>query len=75
MPPFATAHTFCASRDGIYFLRNLVPRARVTLIQQSLPVLMDKGNAGSGNEIDFCAVYNYAGKAGLRKGYGNAQRK
>lgn len=40
---------------------NLVPRARVTLIQRKGPVPPDKGNAGSGSEIgetlsDFTSV-------------------
>ena len=55
VPTIATAHTFCASRDG--------PRKScfLTVVHHKKDI--------------FCAVYNYAGKADLGKGYWNPKRK
>ena len=55
VPPFVTARTFCASRDGLRKLGFLKDGAYKTKI--------------------FCAVYDYAGKAYLNKGFWNLKRK
>ena len=84
---FATAHTFCASRDGHSRLQS---SSLLRMTDGVYDVIKPRGSGvENGSEPEsrvslrrclrkqryFYAVYNYAGKADLGKAYCNPNRK